>query len=156
MSSENNSYSIDLSLVPHSWIKTRQFYHFSATLVIRQGRITSDSTSGQRKVEIIPVISIATVELGGDLASRPTYFFDCITDVHMNNGSGIKWTRMDMDLHRFDVGDIPSGNYYNATGRRMNVGGITYGDLGVYICSDSASDDSVSVNITGCKLYNKR
>ena len=121
--------------------------------MIRQGRITKNSTSGPVKVEIIPVVGIATVELGGNPASRPTYFFDCITDVHMNNGSGIGWTRMGMDQHLFDVGDIPGGN---ATGRRMNVGGIGYADLGVYICSDSASDDSVSVNITGCKLYNKR
>ena len=114
--------------------------------MIRQGRIT---TSGlwPVKVEVFPVVGIATVELGGD--DSPTYFFDCITDVPMNNGSGITWTRMAVDSHRFDISDIPGGN---VTGRRMNAGGITYGDLGVYICSDSANDDSVSVNITGCKL----
>ena len=141
------SYSADLSFVPYSWIKNSTMnFNFSATLVIRQGRITA---SAPVKAEIFPVVGIATVELGGNDSARPTYFFDCITNVPMNNGSGITWSRMAVDSHRFDIGDIPGGN---VTGRRMNAGGIIYGDLGVYICSDFANDDSVSVNITGCKL----
>ena len=37
------------------------------------------------------VIGIATVELGGSPTTRPTYYFDCITN--LNNGSGIRWDR---------------------------------------------------------------
>ena len=119
--------------------------HFSAALVIRQGRITTHN--GQVSVKTIPVVGIATVELGGNPASRPTYYFECITNLGMNDGSGIRWTRMGIP-HRFDVVDIPGGN---SPGKRMDVGGIDYTDLGVYICSDAASNDAVSVNITGCK-----
>ena len=135
------------------WIKIGLFYNyakkidFSATLVIRQGRITTHT--GQASLELIQVVGIATVELGGNSASRPTYYFECITNLSMNDGSSIRWTRVGRGIpNRFDVEDIPGGN---STGKRLNVGGIGYADLGVYICSDSASNDAVSVNITGCK-----
>lgn len=51
---------------------------------------------------------------------------------------------------RFDVWDIPGGNL---TGKRMEMGGIGYADLGVYVCTDSATNERVSVNITGGKLH---
>ena len=114
-----------------------------ATLVIRQGRITNES--GEVRVEMIPIVGIATIELGGSPSSRPTYYFECITN--LNNGSGIRWTRMGTQ-HRFHVENIPN----HSPGKRLNVRGIGYADLGVYICSDSASNDVISVNITGCKF----
>ena len=129
---------------------------FSATLKIRQGRIVD--TNDQADVRVFPVVGIATVELGGNEASRPTYFFECITqDRSMsNNGSGITWTRMHSIMGtthpvRFEVVNIPDGS----PGKRLDLGGIGYTDLGVYVCSDSASNDAVSVNITGCKLCQK-
>ena len=126
-------------------IDTLLVIYYPATLTIRQGRITNGS--GQVSVELIDVVGIASVELGGNPASRPTYFFECTTNLPMNNGSGIRWTRMTTQ-HRFEVEDIPDGSH----GKRLNVGGINYPDLDVYICSDSTSSDVVSVNITGCKL----
>ena len=114
-----------------------------ATLTIRQGRIT---TSPQVSVELIPVVGIATVELGGSAASRPTYYFDCITD--LNNGSGIRWTRMSIQL-RFDVESIPDGSL----GKRLNVGGLDFPDLDIYTCSDQYSDDVASINITACEYW---
>ena len=110
-------------------------------LTIRQFRVI---TSPQVGVDVIPVIGIATVELGGSAASRPTYYFECITN--KNNGSGIRWTRMSAQL-RFDVEDIPDGS----PGKRLNVGGIDYPDLDIYTCSDEHSDDVTSVNITACE-----
>ena len=101
-------------------------------------------TSPQVSVELIPVVGIATVELGGSAASRPTYYFECITN--KNNGSGIRWTKMSTQL-RFDVEDIPDGS----PGKRLNVEGIDYPDLDIYTCSDERSDDVTSVNITACE-----
>ena len=96
-------------------------------------------------VELIDVVGIATVELGGDPASRPTYFFECTTN--LNNGSGIRWTRLNT-AHRFSVEDIPNGE---SSGKRLNVGGIDYPDLDIYTCSDLYSNDVASINITACK-----
>ena len=90
------------------------------------------------------VIGIATVELGGDPAGRPTYFFDCITN--SNNGSGIRWTRMTAQ-HRFPVIDIPDG----FRGKRLDATGMDYPDLDIYTCSDRFSNDVASVNITACE-----
>ena len=111
-----------------------------------QGRIT---TSPQASVELIPVVGIATVELGGSLASRPTYFFECITT--RNNGSGIVWDRLST-TNRFSVRDIPRNG---SSGKRLDAGGIDYPDLDIYICSDQYSDDVASVNITACKYDTK-
>ena len=97
-------------------------------------------------VKLISVVGIATVELGGTPASRPTYFFECITN--LNNGSGIRWTRMSAH-QRFQVVDTPG----NSTGKRMKAENIDYPDLDIYTCSDQYSNDVVSINITACK-YN--
>jgi hypothetical protein len=90
------------------------------------------------------------VELGGDPASQPTYFFDCITT--RNNGSGIMWERLSAP-NELNVGDIPEG--LGVAGKRLNAGGIDYPDLDIYICSDQFSDDVISVNITACKFDTK-
>ena len=123
----------------HTHTHTHTYIHFTftpaATLTIRQGRIITD-------LDIIPVVGIATVELGGDPAGRPTYYFDCITDI--NNGSGLRWTKMSTE-NRFEFEPIPWGT---PPGMRLSVGGIDYGDLDIYTCSDMYSNDVVSVNIT--------
>ncbi len=113
----------------------------AAALSLSQGRITFSTPVD---VEIVPVVGIATVELGGDPASQPTYFFDCVTT--RNNGSGIRWERLSAS-NSFDVGDIPDGS----AGKRLNARRIDYPDLDIYICSDRFSDDNISVNITACK-----
>ena len=95
-------------------------------------------------VDVFPVVGIATVELGGTPASRPTYFFECITN--LNNGSGVRWTRMTTQ-NRFEEEDIPDGS----PGKRLSAGGIDYPDLDIYTCSDQYSDDVISINITACK-----
>ena len=87
------------------------------------------------------MVGLATIELSGDAASQPTYFFDCVTD--RNNGSGLRWTRSSFP-HFFRVGAIPG----NRSGIRMYVGGIHYTDLDIYVCSDHYSDDIVRLNIT--------
>ena len=84
------------------------------------------------------------MELGGNPASRPAYYFDCITD--LNNGSGLTWTRLSTQ-HRFVVEAIPDGR----PGIRLNAGGIDYVDLDIYTCSDQYGSDTVSVNITACE-----
>ena len=112
---------------------------FAALLAITQGRTASDGRQSD-----ISVVGIATVELGGSLANQPTYYFDCITN--MNNGSGIRWSRMSTH-HRFQVVSIPGG----LPGKRLDVVGITYSDLDIYTCSDRYTNDVVSVNITACE-----
>ena len=111
----------------------------AAILTITQGRRVGID------VRLIPIVGVATVELGGDAANRPSYYFDCTTD--RNNGSGLVWTKMNTQ-NRFEVIPIPTGG----SGKRLNAGGIDYRDLDVYTCSDQYSDDTVSVNITGCEL----
>ena len=93
---------------------------------------------------IVPIIGIATVELGGNAASQPTYYFDCISSV--NNGSGIRWDRMSAQ-HPFQLIDIPDGS----PGKRLDVAGFNYPDLDIYTCSDRYSNDVTSVNITACE-----
>ena len=116
--------------------------HHAAILTIRQGRIVPGEPTYTSTTSII---GIATVELGGNAASQPVYYFDCITN--LNNGSGIRWSRMSTP-HRFHVMDIPGGS----PGKRLDVAGINFPDLDVYTCSDQYSDDVASVNITACEL----
>ena len=113
-----------------------------ATLVISQGRI---SFIPQVNVEVIPVIGIATVELGGDSARRLLYYFDCITD--LSNGTDLIWTRL-TSQHRFEVEPIPDGR----PGIRLSAEGLDYVDLDIYICSDQISNDVTTINITACEL----
>ena len=110
-------------------------------LTLSQGRIVSSPVFN---LEIFDIVGVATVELGGDPASRPTYFFDCKTN--LNNGSGITWTRMSTD-NTFEIESIPDGS----AGKRLDAADINYEHLDVYTCSDRYSGESVSLNITGCK-----
>ena len=126
-------------------MRTHTHCTLAASLTIRQVRII---TSPQASFELIPVVGIATVELGESLASRPTYYFDCITT--RNNGSGIMWDRLST-TNRFEVVRNPDGS----TGKRLNAGGIDYPDLDIYICSDQYSNDVATVNITACKYDTK-
>lgn len=128
----------------HPHTHTHSHSHVAA-LTITQGRIIPGTPINLMTFQ---VVGIATVELGGNPAGRPTYFFDCITT--RNNGSGIMWERMSTP-HQFDVGPIPDGS----AGKRLNAGGIDYPDLDIYTCSDQYSDDVISVNITACKFDTK-
>ena len=120
------------NIIPH-------VIHFAAILTIRQGRRSPGSISTAL------IVGVATVELGGLPTSRPTYYFDCISN--SNNGSGIRWTRVSAQ-HRFQVVDIPDGS----PGKRMDATGIDYVDLDVYTCSDQYSNQVTSVNISACEL----
>ena len=137
----NYSHIVMAQLLTHAMYISTHSLALPAALTIRQGRIVS---SPQVDVAVFPVVGIATVELGGLPSSRPTYFFECITT--RSNGSGIMWERLSTP-HRFGVVNIPDGS----AGKRLNVGGIDYPDLDIYICSDRFSDDVASVNITACK-----
>ena len=110
-------------------------------LTLSQGRLVS---SPAFSLEIFDIVGIATVELDGDPTSRPTYFFDCKTN--LNNGSGITWTRMSTD-NTFRVVNIDDGS----AGKRLDATDIDYAELDVYTCSDQYSGESVSLNITGCE-----
>ena len=110
-------------------------------LTLSQGRIVSSPVFN---LEIFDIVGVATVELGGDAASRPTYFFDCKTN--LNNGSGIRWTRMSTD-NTFEIESIPDGS----AGKRLDAADIDYQHLDVYTCSDQYNGESASLNITGCK-----
>ena len=136
----------DLSQVANCTIAVpmwfNKFESLTATLTIRQARIVTSSPA-VLSIVLFPVVGIATVELGGAPISRPTYYFECTTN--LNNGSGIWWTRMSAQ-QRFAVESIPDG-----TGKRLRVAGIDYPDLDIYICSDQYSDDVASINITACE-----
>ena len=112
----------------------------AAALTITQGRIINNH--GHIEVDVYSVVGIATVELSGDPASRPTYYFDCKTT--RNNASGLMWTKMNNQT-RFEVQVIPDGS----PGKRLNASGIGYHDLDKYVCSDTTSNDVASINITG-------
>ena len=115
----------------------------AASLNITQGRIIYTPLH----VELIPVVGIATVELGGSHTNRPNFYFDCTTD--LNNGSGITWSRMSGDI-RFELSATTNG----PPGMRMSLDRIDeFPDFDVYTCSDLYSDDVVSINITARK-YN--
>ena len=116
-----------------------QFY-CPAILTLKQSRTPS---GGATSTTI--VTGIATVELGGLSFSRPTYYFDCITN--LNNGSGIRWDRTSA-VNWFRVIDTPDGS----PGKRLDTADINYPDLGTYVCSDRYSNDVASVNITACEL----
>ena len=111
----------------------------AATLRIVQGRLAP-------LLEMFEIVGIATVELDGDPADRPTYYFDCITN--LNNGSGIRWTRVG-DQNTFEIEEIPNGS----PGKRLNAEDIASTDLGVYVCSDLYSDDVAMFTITS-REYN--
>ena len=113
----------------------------TAVLTLTQGRIVSTPTFD---LERFNIVGIATVELGGNAASRPTYYFDCVTN--LNNGSGITWTRMSTQ-NTFEIEPIPAGS----PGKRLDATDIDYMHLDVYTCLDQYSGESVSMNITGCE-----
>ena len=129
---------------PPSLLPFTHTHTHTAQLTITQGRITFIPDFN---LETYPVVGIATVELamGRDTSSRPSYFFDCVTN--RNNGSGLRWTRATTN-HRFAVSAIPDGTY----GVRMDAGGFDYEDLDIYTCSDQNSADVVTLNITDCEF----
>ena len=90
-----------------------------------------------------PVVDIATVELNTDLTVQPTYYFDCTTN--LTDGSGLTWSRVS-GTQRFPTSVTKSSTL------RLDATGISQSDLGVYICSDTLSSDTVTLNITDCEL----
>ena len=88
---------------------------------------------------MFPVIGIATVVIDNQI----TNYFDCVTDLTSNNGSGIRWVH---DRQRFTVHPITEVS--GLPGKRLNLPGITIADLGMYTCWDSYSGDVTNINIT--------
>ena len=137
----NTSISFIHNYIPHhAHLLTLYINTHAAALNITQGRITQSPFKLTRQT----VVGLATIELSGDSASHPTYFFDCVTD--RNNGSGLRWTRSSFP-HSFEVDATPDG----VSGIRMDVDRIDYPDLDIYICSDQFSDDVARLNITDRK-----
>jgi hypothetical protein len=90
---------------------------------------------------VFPVVGIATVAID----DKVTNYFDCVTNLSSNNGSGIRWTNQ----RGFNFDPIPG----ESPGKRLNLPGITTADLGVYTCWDNYSDDVAKINITDCEYY---
>ena len=112
----------------------------SAALHIIQGRIIN---TPQASVEMFPVVGIATVAIDNQI----TNYFDCVTDLTSNNGSGIRWVH---DRQRFTV--HPITDVSGLPGKRLNLPGITITDLGMYTCWDSYSGDVTNITITDGEL----
>ena len=114
----------------------------SAALHIIQGRIIN---TPQASVEMFPVVGIATVAIDNQI----TNYFDCVTDLTSNNGSGIRWAVH--DRQRFSVHPITEVS--GLPGKRLNLPGITIADLGMYTCWDSYSGDVTNITITDGEFF---
>ena len=111
----------------------------TAALHIIQGRVIK---TPQASVEMFPVVGIATVAIDDQI----TNYFDCVTDLRFNNGSGIRWV---VHGRRFTVHPIPDGS----PGKRLNLPGITTADLGMYTCWDTYSGDVTNITITDGEFF---
>lgn len=108
----------------------------TATLSIYENRHGTND-GGVPFFETWAVEGVATIELGG--STGITFSMDCNTTT--GDGSDIVWLR-EQGTHDFDVIQITKG-------KRLDLEGVTYTDLGVYLCR---SDDSeIYINITSSK-----
>lgn len=85
------------------------------------------------------VDGVATVVIG-DL-STPMFHFDCYA-TH-GNSSQIMWSARDMPLQ------LPQTSL--PIGQRLEAGGITLSQLGVYVCRNEERDEERAINITNSK-----
>ena len=69
--------------------------------------------------------------------------FDCNTT--LNNGSGVRWTRLD-GSHLNGLVVRPLSN-----GERLDASGLSYQDLGNYSCWDERTNDQLILRITDSK-----
>ena len=82
---------------------------------------------------------LATYEYEGSFPQ--VYYFDCTSTI--NNGLGLSWSK---------IGGLTKSQNSITNGIRLLFSSPTQNDAGIYICSDSASSDSVQLNITTGKM----
>ena len=108
---------------------------FVASIELYQVEFVEDGMNS-----IFPVEGVASIPIGG---SPPRHFaFNCISTT--DNGKGLTWARQDK---------IPLTMTQNgiANGVQLNFENAASSDLTVYICSNSATEESVSLNVTDGK-----
>ena len=119
-----------------AYSQSRHLFLSELKLRTSQGRILGID------LQVLEVEGVATVEINGSDALRPTYYFDCTTT--LNNGNALTWTYQG-GVNRFEVEGIPGREQ---EGVRMAAGGISANDLGVYTCLDTSTNINVSITIT--------
>ena len=120
------------SLIPSPLSHTQ---HTTGQLQIYQARIASDLRTEVWKVE-----GVATVEIEG--GSPPRYVFDCNTT--LNNGSGVRWTRLDESHLGLTVRPLTNG-------KRLDAGMLVHQNLGNYSCWDERTGERLTLLITDSK-----
>ena len=124
------------SLTLLTFLSPHKAPHTSGQLQIYQGRFASDLSTQ----EVWRVEGVATVEIGGDNPLR--YVFDCNTT--LNNGSGIRWTRLDGSRLGLTVRSLTNG-------KRLDARVIRYQNLGNYSCWDERTGERLTLMITDSK-----
>ena len=102
----------------------------SAELSISRGRVSS---SGATIEEVEGVVALALGVRGVN------QFLDC-TGTHFN-GSNLEWRR--------ENGILTFPTQTRSISKRLDLSNAQYSDEGIYTCSDSFTNDSISINITG-------
>ena len=105
----------------------------TATLSLFHGRVTTAA------VTIVRVQGVVALGLGGDPVGR---FLDC--NGTNNIVTNLVW-RKDNAETRFSVTT-------RSDGKRLDLSTAQFSDEGVYMCVDTVTGDSVSINITGGKI----
>ena len=89
------------------------------------------------------VEGVATYEYGGSISKQ--FEFHCTST--SNNGNGLSWARKNVSLTRSQT------ILTNGISLQFNNPDLDANDAGIYICSDSNSnDDDAVLNITAGKL----
>jgi len=105
--------------------------HLTATLSLFHSR-PSDG------VILVRMQGVVALGLGGVPVSQ---FLDC--NGTQNNVNNLAW-RKDNAETRFDV-------QTRSTGIRLDLSTAQPSDEGIYMCVDTVTGDSISINVTGCK-----
>ena len=133
--------SLSLLHLPPTPILSPHAPHTTGQLQIYQARITSDL----RTTEVWRVEGVATVAIGGN--NPPRYVFDCNTT--LNNGSGIRWTRLDRSHLGLPVRSLTNGE-------RLDAGVLMYQNLGNYSCLDHRTGERLTLMITDSKNTDRK
>ncbi len=104
----------------------------AAALSLYRGRV-------QDEVIVVQVQGVVALGLGGNPVGQ---FLDC--NGTQNNVNNLVW-RKDNAETRFKVAA-------RSTGLRIDVTNAQLSDEGIYMCVDTVTGDSVSINATGCKI----
>ncbi len=105
--------------------------YLAATLSLYHGRVTSEVT-------IVRVQGVVALGLGGYLVGQ---FLDC-------NGTNNIVTNL---VWRKDNAETRFSEITRSDRLRIDVSNAQLSDEGIYMCMDTVTGDSVSINVTGCK-----